>query len=198
MPIRIDTGKLLRQRKQVRNLVQRQISRNIETKQRAGTWDETPIDNSAGTPITAQLTDLDTGDSQSTRTGNQVFVTGIYARWSVTCADTTNLVRIVVYMPKDTDDSMSGIDIHSNIDLDKHTVLFDRLVPLTLAGDAVKVVTFKKKFNKGNRRGVNVRYFSATGTDTSKNAIKLYVVSDSDVASDPLLSGSYRLYFKDA
>lgn len=199
MPMGKMTLSAPRFQKAIASAVQQRISSNLETKQRSISWDEVAVDAAGGAPINWALTDIDQGDSQADRTGNQVWVTGYFARLAFAVGDTTNLIRVVVYIPKDSDDSLSsGTDIHTNIDLDKFTVLYDKLVALNANGDAVKVIQFKKKFNRGRRRGVNARYFSGTGTDIAKNAIKLYVVSDSLAAPDPTISGGMRVYYKDA
>lgn len=186
------------QQRNVKRLVQKMIASNIETKQKTGSYDETAVDNSAGTPISANFTNIDQGDGQNNRSGNQVTVTGLYARFIVTGADSTNKVRIVIYMPKDSDDTLSGVDIHTNIDLDKYTILYDNVCLTTSNGDNNKLCLFKKSFHSGVRKGIRVIWHSATGTDVAKNAIKMYVVSDSDAASDPTFTGGYRMYYKDA
>lgn len=179
-------------------VVQKMISGNQETKLRTVTYNETAIEGASGTPLNSQLTAISQGDDQTDRTGNLIFATGIYARFAVTGADSTNKIRMMFYIPKDSDDSLDGSDIHSAIDLDKYTILFDRVLLTSQNGNDNIGVTFKKSFTRrGKAKGISVRYSGTTSNDVAQNGIKFYCVSDSDAVSHPTITGHYRFYFKD-
>lgn len=186
--------------KAVKNYVQRTISKNIETKQRDLSWDCISIQDPGRTPIASNLIDLSQGDTQNTRAGNQVFVTGFYGKFVVAGADTTNIVRMVVYIPRDPTDTLAAdtIGVTSLIDQDSYTVLYDKYITTSSAGENAKVFTVAKNFHRGSRKGLRVIWNGVGTTDITKNFIKLYVVSDSGAVSDPCLSGHLRTYYKDA
>ena len=137
--------------KSLRTYVQKAISSNQETKQRDLTWDAVSIQDVGRSPIDGTLNDLSQGDTQNSRDGNQVHITGIYGKFVVTGADTTNIVRYILYIPKDPSDTLTGmsIDIHHLIDQDRFTILYDRNITTTSGGVNQKVFTVAKNFHRG-------------------------------------------------
>lgn len=189
--------RMYRPSKALRTYVQKTISANQETKQRDLSWDAVSIQDAGRSPITAVINDLAQGDTQNTRDGNQVRITGLYGKFVVTGADSTNIVRFIMYIPKDQTDALSSVDIHTLIDQDSYTVLYDRTITTTSGGVNQKVFTVAKNFHRGSRKGLLTQYYGTGSTDFVKNPIKLYVVSDSLAVSDPSLTGHLRTYFKD-
>lgn len=183
--------------KSLRTYVQKTISANQETKQRDLSWDAIGIQDAGRTPLNAVINDLAQGDTQNTRDGNQVRITGFYGKFVVTGADSTNIVRFILYIPKDQSDSLSGIDIHSLIDQDSFTVLYDRTITTTSGGVNQKVFTVAKNFHRGSRKGLLTQFYGTGSQDFVKNPIRMYVVSDSLAVTDPSLTGHLRTYFKD-
>lgn len=92
---------------------------------------------------------------------------------------------------------MSGVSTYDLVDLDKYTILEDKIVTLSQNGEYIKNFTLGKKFNRGAKKGMTVQFDGTTGADVVKNDIKMYVVSDSLAVPDPTFSGNVRLYFKD-
>ncbi len=168
-----------------------------ETKFYLSSWGATSIQDSGRTPQENDLLPLAQGDGQTNRTGNSVRVTGIYGKLAIAAADTTNLVRVILYIPKDPSATMSGVSYSSSPDLDQWTILFDKMVAVSTNGPGIKSFTIKKKFNKGRRAGILSEWHSSNTGDHSKNPIRFYAVSDSTAVSDPALSGYLYVYFRD-
>lgn len=187
------------QRTAVKKIVQKTINRNSETKFRLISYNGQAITDTARTPINILLQNITQGDSQTQRQGNQIIVTGLFFSLTFLYADDTNIVRLIIYMPKDITDDMATdtISVNTAIDLDKYTVLEDRKVFVDNTSHKQAKFNYKKKFNKGTRRGLQTIWHSTAGGDVTKNAIKFYVVSDSTAISDPAMSGEVRLYYKD-
>lgn len=153
--------------------------------------------------ITAQINDtvdtvgnnylpcqIATGDGQQNRSGNMIQLQSFHAKFRVTHADTSNVLRFVLYMPHDVDYTLSGVGIDTPLEIDEFTVLSDRLI----ACDTYNPV---KIYNLFKKLSAKVRYFGNNATDLTKNSLKLYVVSDSGVVSHPALQGWWRLKYKD-
>lgn len=184
----------------VQRYVNKQIGKNIETKFGIVNWDTT-VQDEGRTPIDQSLVALAVGDTQSSRTGNQLRLTGLYGQFICRQADTTNIVRMILYIPKNKTVTMSaagGIGVLSAVDLDKFTVLEDKLLHMNNVGGNQKYAKIAKKFNRGSRAGIKVQYDGTTATDVTENDLRLYVVSDSTVINDPAFLGNMRTYFKDA
>lgn len=179
--------------------IKRVIQKNIETKFVVWPYDTT-VQDPGRTPLDNNLADISTGTTPNTRIGNQIHLTGLHAKFMCRQVDTTNLVRMVLYIPKDPTDTMraAGVDYLEAIDLDRFTVLYDKLLNMNNAGKNQQLITLNRKFNTGAKRGIGVQYTGTTGTSIIKNKLSLYWVSDSGVVTDPILKGFARLYYKDA
>lgn len=183
--------------RQINYICQRRIEKNQETHFGYNSLSAVGIYDNARSGRSYELTDIDQGDTQYTRTGNSIFVTGFYFRGYLTCADTTNLVRVIMYIPKDPS-SVLAPSPQSNLDMDVCTIIYDKLFTLAYQQDThQRILIIKKKFNRGRKRGIHVQYEDGTGTNVTKNKIMLYFVSDSAAVSDPTIDGQARLYFKD-
>lgn len=171
--------------------VQKLLNKNIETKFRAQSI-ATTID-STGTSY--ELCSVGTGDGQNNRSGHQLNVTGFYGKFQMVASDATNAIRVIMYIPKDPSVVMSGVSVYSLIDIDDYTILYDKLFTASINGINQRVFTIAKKFRG---KGLQVQYSSTSATDFSKNALRMFVVSDSGAISHPTFNGHYRTYFKDA
>ena len=139
------------------------------------------------------------GSNQNQRIGNTYKMTSFRLKGGVFGSDTTNLVRIVIYIPKDPTHTIdTGLQALSPIDLDRFTVLSDRLIPTASQGPNCKLFNKVCLFNKGRRTGLNVRFHSSLASSIVKNRLMVYMVSDSSAASHPTFTGWWRFYFKDA
>lgn len=188
-----------RRKPALKRQIQRVINDNIETKLIGYTYSQNPVGSQTLLPFDVNLTNINEGTSQINRTGNQIRLTGFYSKFTYAASDDTNRMRVVLYIPRQADDVLSTPSIDSLIDLDKYTILFDETINLVngTSKDMVQKV-MKKKFNKNDSKGILSIFSGRNGTDNSKNALKIHWISDSEAVSHPTVSGSMRLYFKDA
>ncbi len=182
----------------LKTMIQKQIEKNLETKQVAYTYTNNPIGDQARTPFDVNLTAITEGDGQNNRTGNQIRITGFHAKFTYQAADSTNRIRVVLYIPHDAQNVLSTTTVDSLIDQDKHTVLYDEVINL-VQGTAKDLVTrtISRKFNRGARKGILSIWSNNTATGNSKNALRIHWASDSLAVSDPTVSGTMRMYYKD-
>lgn len=180
-----------------KNQVQRMIQGNQETKRLDVAWNGVSIPSGGIGAYTINLINLSQGPGEQQRVGDQIFITGMYGRFQITGADATNIARVLIYIPRDTDDVLSSIETYQDPDPSLYTVLYDRTVTLTANGEFVKQITCKLNFRRGNRRGIRVKYAGATTTPTWNN-IKMVATSDSGAVTHPTLSGHLNLYMKDS
>lgn len=147
--------------------------------------------------IDQSLTDINQGLTQSTRIGNSVRLTSLYGDFFLTGADTTNSVRMILYIPKNVTTNLSTLSFNAAPDLDQVTILQDRLFTFTANGNNCIRFKIKKKFDFGRRSGIHITYTDGTGTNITKNKMRLLLVSDSTVAPHPVLNGYLRIFYTD-
>lgn len=186
-----------------RQKVQKIISRNLEKKFTVNIANLVGVSNTYA--ATYELNDPDQGDGQNDRNGNQIKVTGFYGQWIVQQAHTPvsspykPLVRVVMYIPKDPDDSTPISAIGSEIDTDLYTVLHDQMFEVSNITHGPQKITFKKSFTRGGKVGMNTQFNGAAGTTVTKNPIRLLFYSDQSLSSEyPLLTGHMKCWFTDA
>lgn len=186
--------------KKLKTMIQQTVSSNIETKFHNTTFVYQSVPDGLRNGVDSNLSGIATGDSQITRTGNQIYVTGINARLWVQNADSTNTVRFIMYIPKDASEDLgtNTYTINTVPDLDHYTILMDKTYHVDTYNPIKNVYGINRKFNKGARKGIRVTFNGTGATNLAKNPIRFYVVSDSGAVSDPTISGTIRLYFKDA
>ncbi len=185
------------QRRQISRIAKKTTQRMSETKYNSGIFSSLAIQDAGRTPVSEAVTEIQQGDSAVQRIGNRVKVTGFYGKFTITYADTTNIVRVIMYMPRNPTSTLSTIDTNDLIDFDDFNILYDKSFAVSSGGPGTKNITISRKWNRGNKSGINVFYASGSSTDYAKNPIFLYVVSDSAGVPDPTINGNYRLYFKD-
>lgn len=150
-------------------------------------------------PETVSLTSIGNGDLRSNRIGNEIQVTGIYARgfWMQTPdatfpTDNSYYGRVVLYTPKDQNDTLDVIP-GEVIDKEQFTVWYDRLMPIPWTNSiSNSMFTIKKSF----KPYMKVTYNSSSANSETKNAIKLLISTNSGTA---LVTLNYQLkmYFRD-
>lgn len=133
--------------KAVRKEVRKELNKAGETYQKSASWGFSQGDVGIGA-YDVSLVDIDQGDDQFERSGNQVVVTGYYIRQLMTYADATNLFRVIIYIPKDTSTTLTGIALMTPVDLDRFTILYDKLVMLDNSDSRQMQLTITKKFRK--------------------------------------------------
>lgn len=185
-----------RPNKSLKKTIKNVVNSMSETKTIVSNYASTSIQDQARAPINTDILSCATGDTQSTRTGNAITVTGLYGDFFFNAADVTNSIRVLLYVPHNPTDDMA-IQFNQAPDLDRFTVLRDMLVTVSTQGPAVVRRKIKVSFKKGNRKGLTCRWHDTTATGFSKNPIRLYMVSDSTAVTDPSVSGYIRAYYKD-
>lgn len=156
------------------------------------------IEDSARTPLSNSIIDVDQGVTQSTRIGNSITVTSMKYDFFITGSDTTNSIRILMYIPKDPNSLIESLPFNQAPDLDAFTILRDFFVTTSSSGNNNVRKQGWLRFNRGNRSGMNIRYTGALGTTVTKNNLMIYMTSDSGAISDPQINGFVRLYYKDS
>lgn len=134
------------------------------------------------------------GTGSNNRVGHEIRATGWFSELYFIVADTTNMVRVVIYVPASPTVTLASLSLSvtSIIDPDKFRVLYDRLVPLSSVG-----ANYIKKLRiKLNLRNLPIRYDGSTGAPT-RNQILMTYVSDSGAVSHPSIKGRTLLYYND-
>jgi len=184
-----------RKKSNLKKMIKSMISGSQETKTVAQTINTTISDVGVNTDISS----LSGGSQQNQRIGNSYKMTSFRLKGGVYGADNTNLVRIVIYVPKDATHLIStSTQAHTALDQDRFTILSDRLVPLALDGPNCKLYNKVCLFNKGRRTGMRIQFTDNALSSVVKNRLMLYMVSDSAAPSHPSFKGWWRFYFKDA
>lgn len=181
----------------LKKYIKKVVANNTETKS-VITQYANQIQDSARTPLSNQIALCIQGLTQQTRVGNRMTVTSMKYDWFFTGADATNSIRVLIYVPKDPNNLMTGLGFNQPPDLDQFTILKDFFIPTGGTGGNCKRKQGWIRFNRGNRSGMNVEYTGATTASVIRNNLSVYMVSDSLVASDPECNGYTRVFFKDA
>lgn len=183
--------------KRVRRYVSKKIAANQETKQRLLTYDQQSIQDGGRTPVSTGLTAVTQGMSQNERIGNEIRVTGLFAKFFFVAADTTNAIRFIIYRPRDPTDTLSNAEVYSLIDQDAYDIVLDKLITVSTNGPGVVSRTFALNFHRGAKNGMRFHFTGSTNTSYGNSPLRLYVVSDSQATGDPTMTGNVRVYFKD-
>jgi len=184
-----------RRKSSLKKMIKNMIAGSQETKTVAQTIDTTISNVGVNTDISS----IAGGSGQQQRIGNSYKMTSFRLKGGVYGADNTNLVRIVIYVPKDATHLIStSTQAHTALDLDRFTILSDRLMPFALDGPNCKLYNKVCLFNKGRRTGMHVQFTDDALTSVVKNRLMIYMVSDSAAVSHPSFKGWWRFYFKDA
>lgn len=194
------TGRITR-RRNLTTVVNKAIQRHQETKFHSISQTPANVDVNP-TSDTHTFTNIAQGDSQNQRIGNQLYVTGYHFEVTLLpeaapsgASAPLSAVRIVVYIPKDSDDSITAFGPETNLDLDNYTFLYDKTFPMTPSQG--RRIVLSKKFNRGARKGIKVQYNGTLGTDVAKNPIKMSIVQDNSL-DFPTYQMHGRIYYKDA
>lgn len=180
----------------LKKYIKKVVARSQETKTHLINY-ANAIPDSGRTPLSNQLADISQGLNQSTRVGNSITLTSLKYDWFFTGADSTNSLRVIIYVPKDPTDLMSSVAFNAAPDLDRYTILRDMFITTEGTGGNCKRRQGWLRFNRGNRSGMNVGYTGAGLGVIIKNNVSIYMVSDSLAATDPQVNGYVRIFYKD-
>lgn len=187
-------------RSRVKAIASSVVKASSETKWKEWTYGAQAISTSAvGNVVDQALNTISGGSGKSARDGNQIFMSGLHGKFVIAGADTTNIIRVILYIPKDHDDTLTAdvLEVKDIVNMDKYTVLTDFYITTSQNGNDAKTFSIRRKFNKGKKRGIVTQWQSSTSTDFSKNPLRLYIVSDSGIVSHPALTGYIKLFYKD-
>lgn len=186
-------------RRRRKNNLKKMIKNMITGSQETKTLGEEVNPSISNVGVNYDISSIAGGTAQNQRIGNAYKMTSFRLKGGVFGSDSTNLVRIVLYIPKDPTHTIdTSLQVLTPIDLDRFTVLSDRLIPTASQGPNCKLYNKVVLFNKGRRTGLNVRFHSALASSIVKNRLMVYMVSDSGAANHPSFKGWWRFYFKDA
>lgn len=178
--------------KVIKKMVQSQINKNVETKFLDTGFISQAIST---TPSSYGISNLSRGTGRNERTGDRVHCTGLYLSLTLAGADAYNQLRMVVYTPRDQDDSLSTLGLNAPIDKDLYKVHLDRSY-ITCASGNNPIVRIREYVRyKGIGKPV---FYDGTTTTPTKNVFKVTFVSDSGAVTHPDINGNIRWYFKDA
>lgn len=145
------------------------------------------------------------GNTQLNRIGNQLRCTGyhydILLEANVNSAVTEPLmykalVRIIIYIPKDPTNTLSGLNYADMPDMDKYTILSDDMRVVNFSNGA-KRLKISKKFKRPRIQ----QYDTTTSTSCIKFNPSMYVVSDINATANletPVINIQGRCYYKDS
>lgn len=185
--------------KSVKRYVARKINKSQETKTRLLSYDQQAITDGARTPVSTGITAVAQGITENLRVGNRITLTGLHAQLAFAAGDATNVIRFILYTPKDPNDTLTSVEVSSLVDFDKFRIIMDKYITVgTSGGPGIVVRRFGFKFARGRRTGRHFQFHGANNNDYGNSPIRMYVVSDSGAVADPTMTGTIRAYFKDA
>lgn len=181
--------------KNLKKMIKNMIAGSQETKTQSASF--TPTISDVG--VNYDMSSIGGGTDQNQRIGNSYLMTSYRLKGGVFGSDSTNLVRIVIYVPKDATHLIpTSTQPFDPIDLDRYTILSDRLITTASQGPNCKLYNKVCLFNKGRRKGMRVQFTDSLASSVVKNRLLVYMVSDSSASSHPSFKGWWRFYFKDA
>lgn len=187
--------------KRLKSIVQGMINKNKETKFRQEQSISVNVgDVSAAATNHRTINAIATGDDENTRQGNAIYIRSFWMRGTLQLADTSNVLRIILYTPKNPDDSLSNaLDWNQHPDQDKFIVWRDKTITVDTYNPQKQFVITKSwtRARGKNIPGMKATYSNTAGTDIESNSLKLYMVSDSGTVSHPQVDFRYYMYFKD-
>lgn len=188
----------------VKRVLNNQSEKHVYTVAVNGTF------GSAGT--TQDLSAISQGDTVSTRDGDRLTIKSIIFRYGLIAADNTNFCRVMLIQWLQNDNAtaptISGV-FNSNFTSQPYAAfapfnkaaagytfvpLYDKTFAMTTQGPASVKAMVKltpKSFKKKAKAMINFN----PGATTGVGKIYLIVISDSGVAIDPTITGTFQLRF---
>jgi len=156
--------------------------------------------NGAGADI-IPLNEIDRGTTVGSRNGNEVQLTGFYFRGytskstaALTPTDSTYMVRVVIYTPREMVDAAMDTQPGDLIDKEKYIIWKDILVPVPWA-NSIRGNTFVLKHRF--KPYMKVIWNSATNDDFVKGPLYMNIGTDSPSTNNVKYSIQGRTYFRD-
>ncbi len=174
-------------------LIQRQAEPKYNQSTVAG------LDFFASLPEENDLTSITTGTGRGDRIGNQIQVTGVYARGffspshgGETPTDNAYMARVILYTPREQSEVFDVLP-GELIDKERFVIWYDRLVPIPWTNqiDGGRF-TIKKSF----KPYMKVVYDTSVSTSAVKNSLKI-LISTNSLLNLVTLDYHSTLYFRD-
>lgn len=139
-----------------------------------------------------EFTDIDQGDAQNDRTGNDIFMKWVTVKMilkRITGQDAD--IRVVIGRSLSGRLSAADMpDVNEGVDHDKIWVYYDKLTQLT--SDQARLI-----IDKSFRINKHARYTSNLGTDNVSGQVFLWLVSNIQTTGDsPTFQGTRRITYK--
>lgn len=192
--------------KRLKAIIKKTMMKTAETK----FWDFNVDLNPDVNGIIVPLTDVPQGDTDVSRDGDQLRILKYSHRLSVIPADTSNLVRVIIFRwnvmssykaPLTTDLlAIGGAPVATiptaNYVFDNQrqrqfTILSDRLYPVALNGPAILA-----RYQKKSMKGLPINFEASTVN--AKGKLYLLAISDSSATAHPRIVGNTRIIFNDS
>lgn len=148
------------------------------------------------------LASISQGTTAATRIGDEIWIKHLVFTFSVTWADPTNIIRVLIlkWNANDNSDPLTfgkvftdtTIPVHSDLILSKPNrfkVLHDQILTVSNSGEGVRVLRMKKK----------LEYMASfdPAANTGYSHPKIIIVSDSSAATHPTGTINYTVHFTD-
>lgn len=133
----------------------------------------------ATTPINLSINTVDRGTGQDERVGNAHTMTGYYGKLFLTNDRATagsNLMRMIIYMPKNSNANLSTLNpgFYAPLDKDQFTILQDKYITLGSSFNANDNQPTVKHFDIKRKLYNRVEYSGSASTSVQKGAIYIY------------------------
>jgi hypothetical protein len=162
--------------------------------------------NYGGTVVA--LTDLGQGTTNITRIGNNITVRNLRFRYHLTCADSYNLVRVIIFrwherFSLDPPDSSDILELVNSTNAVNAPYTFNERDAFTILFDKTETLVLSTSVNTAYVQGVlkvsqqPVQYFGSSTTDIL-NGLYFLVISDSSVTTHPGMNYYFRLEYTDS
>lgn len=187
--------------KQIAKVARKVLNEKAELKEHAYGQDTTV--STAGSLYC--MTEVAQGDAYNSRDGGEISIQGMDIRYTVTYADATNQMRVIVFTWNDgatnpvtgdilqapgSWDVLSYLDRHGDV---PYKILYDR----THLVDNLANPQKNGRINLRFKNGIRCYYNGSAGTDYGKRQIWMLVISDSIASTHPAFKGTGYVYFND-
>lgn len=182
--------------KPVKKYVNNVINKRSETKRAVSSALRANAEPVSGTILEIDLTAIAQGVGDNQRVGNACNLTKI--EFDLTfekrlATDVSNIIRCILYSPKDPTTRMTTVQVQGYPDLDQFNILYDRSFSMFDAENPSKRLVYSKRFPKGR----HLRYTASGAGTCIKGNLLLYIVADSSTTVAPKCTYRARAFFKD-
>lgn len=171
------------------------IYKTMETKHNSTTYNQVTVGTQGlGAARLYHVTGVSQGSGNTQRDGHQIKLSGMYMNIILAAADSTNILRIIVFRYKGryTAGPMTA-EVYSILDLDDVEAIYDKTHVVSTNGPAAKNIKIALKFRNRNL----IQYDDSTDTSVTVNPWFVYFVTDSAAVTHPTITGQIRTYWKD-